>query len=528
MRQAPVVVVPVVGLVAVLSAVLAACSSPVERAATPATGAPPRAPAEPPMSDPLEYRIDRVSWQAGEAIFLRTGIGDPYRTGVPYPIYLALLRAYPDLFGEDPQALAAKFGFVARAADPASPDRDVREGLPLGLHLTDDPITGVPFVVHNCALCHAERLRWPGGEALVVGLGNKRVRVHDYDAAFAAAARRADLDVAHLGPLAAAAAAERGLTWPIDWQLPLLQSTLAALKQRARDRKVFLERTRSGPPGRVAPIEAFALAIGAALDRPIATAPVVGWSKVPDVVGFGARTTLSWDGAGEGPMDILVVEADFAAGVRPAWFWAHPLQGASLSAYLRQPERELPFPGAIDRPLAARGKALFDDNCAPCHGTYAGDGRVRRYDEQIVPLADLGTDPARADALTDEFVAAANDPSLTHDLTRTRRTGGYVPPVLTDVWARAPYGHAGQWPSLTVLATPPERRPTRIVLDLDGPYDLVNVGVHTRAAGAAGEKPRAGEYLHDASTPGLGVLGHPFLADLGADASAVIEYLKTL
>jgi hypothetical protein len=39
----------------------------------------------------------------------------------------------------------------------------------------------------------------------------------------------------------------------------------------------------------------------------------------------------------------------------------------------------------------------------------------------------------------------------------------------------------------------------------------------------------AGAYLHDASRPGFSVAGHPFLADLGADAAAaVIEYLKTL
>jgi hypothetical protein len=386
----------------------------------------------------------------------------------------------------------------------------------------------VPFVVHNCALCHAERVRWPGGEALVVGLGNKRVRVHDYDAAFAEAARRADFDVATLAPLAEAAAKERGVAWSVDWQVPLLKATIAEMKRRAKARRAFLERTRGGPPGRVAPIEAFAVAIGAHLDRPIATAPVVGWSKVPDVVGFGVRTTLSWDGAGEGPMDVLVVEADFAAGVRPAWYWAHPLQGASLGAYLRQPERELPFPGKVDRKLATRGRALFDDNCAPCHGTYTDDGRVRRYDEQIVPLADIGTDPARAMALTDEFVAAANDRSLTHDITRTRRTGGYVPPVLTDVWARAPYGHAGQWPSLAVLALPPDRRPTKIVLQLDATYDLDAVGVRTRAPGGADAKLGAGEYLHDASAPGLGVLGHPFLSDMGTDAKAIIEYLKTL
>jgi hypothetical protein len=63
------------------------------------------------------------------------------------------------------------------------------------------------------------------------------------------------------------------------------------------------------------------------------------------------------------------------------------------------------------------------------------------------------------------------------------------------------------------------------VLELDAPYDLDAVGVATRAPGAP---LGAGEFLQDAAQPGLSNVGHPFLADLGGDAPAVIEYLKTL
>ena len=65
---------------------------------------------------------------------------------------------------------------------------------------------------------------------------------------------------------------------------------------------------------------------------------------------------------------------------------------------------------------------------------------------------------------------------------------------------------------------------------LDAPYDLERVGVTARTAtGGAAPALGPGEYLHDGAAPGLGVLGHPFLADLGADdAALVIEYLKTL
>ncbi|HEY1556748.1 MAG TPA: hypothetical protein VGF94_18055 [Kofleriaceae bacterium] len=503
-------------------ALIAACSapSPAVVIAAPTTRAAPT----PLMSDPAEYDIARISRQAGKTIFARTGIGDPYRTGLPYPIFLALQRAFPKTLGASTDELARKFGFVARAADPTSDDLDVRAGLPLGMHLTVDPLTNVPFVVTNCALCHAERLRWPGGEATVIGLANKRVRVHAYDAAFAQITREPGFSAERLGHLASEAAAANHVTWPEAYKDAIVGATMAALRQRAADRADLHARVAGGPPGRVATIESFALVLAQLTGRHVDSAPVVGWAKVPDVIGFAQRTTLSWDGSGQGPMDLLAVEADVAAGVRVEWMQHHPFQGASLGAYLRQPEPRPAFPGKLDRALAERGHKLFDDDCAPCHGHYA-NGRALDYDEQVVPLEEVGTDPARAQAATASFERAANDPALTLGYTKFVRSAGYVPPVLTNAWARAPYGHAGQWPSLAVLAMPPANRPRRVVLQLDAPYDLDAVGVATRAPGAPlGD----GEYLQDAAQPGLSNAGHPFLADLGGDAAAVIEYLKTL
>ena len=502
--------------------VLAACSAPAAESGAPTIAK--RAP-ELPMSEPAEYDIDRISRGAGEAIFTRTGIGDPYRTGVPYPIFLALLRAFPQTFGADTNALAQKFGFVARTADPASDDADVRAGLPIGMHLTTDPITTVPFVVTSCALCHAERLRWQGGDATIIGLGNKRVRIHAYDAAFSAITTQKSFTVEKLGRLAREAAHEQKIAWPDQYADALVAGTIAALRTRATDRAELHELAAHGPPGRVATIEAFVPALRELSGKPVAFGRDVGWAKVPDVIGFRNRVTLSWDGSGEGPMDLLAVEADIAAGVRVAWMERHPWQGASLGTYLRQPGLRPTFPGKFDRGLAERGKLLFEKHCADCHGLYARDGDAIDYDEQIIALADIGTDPARVSSASDSFERVANDRELTRGYTKFRRTYGYVPPVLTNVWARGPYGHAGQWPSLAVLAMPPDQRPAKFVVDLDAPYDLVTVGVASHAPGGT---LRAGEYLHDASKPGFSVAGHPFLAELGNDAAAVIEYLKAL
>jgi hypothetical protein len=480
-----------------------------------------------PMSDPDEYRIDTVSWSAGETIFTRTGIGDPYRTGIPYPLFLAMLRAYPDVLGSDAATFAKRFGFVERGHPVAkSADLDAREGVPIGMHLTVDPLTDTPFLVTNCSLCHAERVRWPGGEKLVFGIGNKRVRLHAYEAALVEIALRPDFDAGRLAPLADASAQAHDVVWSPDVSSAILEAAVRSFRTWAEGRIELAARTKGGAPGLVDVVDEFALAIGHALGRDIATSPLVGWSKVPDVVGYAQRTTLSWDAVTQGSMDALVVEADFAAGVRPDWFWKHPLQGASLSAYLRDPRRELPFPAPIDTTLATIGKAKFEEACSGCHGTYRADGTVLSYAERVVPIDAVGTDPARAFAPTDAFVAAANDEKLTLGLTKTRRTGGYVPPVLTSVWARAPYGHAGQWPTLAFLAIRPDARPKSYVVDFDAPLDLKSVGVVFRTTDAP---LGAGETRRDATQPGASGAGHPFLANLAdKDAAAVIEYLKTL
>ncbi|HUS28798.1 MAG TPA: hypothetical protein VMZ53_09815 [Kofleriaceae bacterium] len=500
---------------------LAACSAP---AAAPAPASPVKRAAELPMSEPAEYDIDRISRAAGEDIFVRTGIGDPYRTGVPYPIFVALMRVFPETFGKDTHELSQKFGFVERAPDAASSDPDVRAGLPIGMHLTIDPITRVPFVVTSCAVCHVEQVRWQGGAATVVGLGNKRVRIHDYDAAFSAITTRRELTADKMSRVAREAARDGAITWPDEYADALVAGTLSALRARAKEREELVVKAAHGLPGRVATIEAFVPALRALSGKHVDYAHDTGWAKIPDVIGFRHRTTLSWDASGEGPMALLLVEADIAVGARIEWFERHPFQGASLDAFLRQPAARPKFPRALDRALVEKGKALFEQHCADCHGTYAADGDAIDYDEPIVALADIGTDPVRASAATETFERVANDRDLTRGYTRFRRTFGYVPPVLTNVWMRAPYGHAGQWPSLAVLAMPPDKRPTKYVVDTEALYDLDAVGIATHPAAPL----QPGEYLYDAGKPGYSVAGHPFLADLGKDASAVIAYLESL
>ncbi len=480
------------------------------RAATPTC--PPVATADlPPLwSEPEEY-VDRpISREAGADYFLRTGVGDPYGAGMALPVFLGLASAYPKLLGGDFRGFDRIVGTFPEsdAAGPATP--------PLGLHLTRDPNSGVSFVVANCQLCHAAKLRLPGGDRIVSGLGNPRIRIHAWDAALARIARDETLTIDRLLALADAAAKRYALVWPSDTGRAVVDNTLRLMRERDRargDDALALERA---PTGRVATIESFMMAMNHQAGTKLARPSKPGWAKVPDVIGFRVRDTLSWDGVGVGSPNALAAEADFAFGVRPIWYDRHRHIGTSLFLYLRSFERTLAFPGKIDGALATRGRVAFEATCARCHGTYSLVEGARRttYREQVIPLGEIGTDPARANAVTQAFVDATNAMPITRGLTLTSSTHGYVPPVLHDVWARAPYGHAGQWPDLHVLATAPAKRPKRVVLELDAPYDLDAVGIPFR------ESPDA---------PEIDPAGHAYLAELPPDErAAVLEYLKTL
>src|SRR5262249_39524234 len=50
------------------------------------------------------------------------------------------------------------------------------------------------------------------------------------------------------------------------------------------------------------------------------------------------------------------------------------------------------YPFTIDKAKAAKGEAIFKENCAKCHGTY---GEKWTYPNKVIPLSEIGTDPNR-------------------------------------------------------------------------------------------------------------------------------------
>jgi hypothetical protein len=196
------------------------------------------------------------------------------------------------------------------------------------------------------------------------------------------------------------------------------------------------------------------------------------------------------------------------------------------------------YPFAIDRPLAAKGEAVFADHCAKCHGTY---GEKWTYPNKVVPLAEIGTDPTRHAGVDIAYGKAYSESWFGKESAgwfvpgkQLRWTPGYQAPPLDGVWATAPYFHNGSVPTLAGVLNSKARpklftRSFRTeVLD----YNLANAGWKVTELkepppeSAPGSEKRK---VYDTSKPGRSNAGHTYGDDLtDAERAAVLEYLKTL
>ena len=183
----------------------------------------------------------------------------------------------------------------------------------------------------------------------------------------------------------------------------------------------------------------------------------------------------------------------------------------------------------LDTEAAARGAAVFEGRCAGCHGATCGeDGGA--YASPVIPLAEIGTDPVRAEAFTDTEQAWINA-SWYGQAHPVDNTDGYLAPVLAGVWATAPYFHNGSVPDLRGVLDS-AKRPTRWRRTgaAEDDYDTEHVGWrYTAVDTPVGQGDIDTRRVYDTTVPGLGNCGHTFGDALSEEERAdLLEFLKTL
>ena len=176
------------------------------------------------------------------------------------------------------------------------------------------------------------------------------------------------------------------------------------------------------------------------------------------------------------------------------------------------------FPFPIDQAKAARGKAIYESNCASCHAF--GSPQTG----QVTPIDVVGTDRHRLDSFTEPLVNKFHSyetPPFKFDA--YRKTNGYSNTPLDGVWARAPYLHNGSVPTLWDLLDPAWKRPTVFYTGYDV-YDPKMVGFVTSGP----EAERTG-FRYEVCMPGNSNVGHTFGTELTDDEKwDLIEFMKTL
>jgi mono/diheme cytochrome c family protein len=481
--------------------------------------------AEPERSESVELAAPPGTSEELLASLLDDDLNAGAAGGVPTALVEALVERDPLGLGRTPDEFYARYGAL-RARGRARP-----------VGITEREVLGARILNYNCFDCHC-------GEEdgkLVVGAPNRTLDLTDFlrtvITTTRAVVRESDSSAEGIRDLVSAARAyhrARGERLsPADaLAVAVWAEGFARLPERENEPPYGPGRTVVTAPYRVLRFHM----------SPGPYAPV----KPPDLFGVRARTNLLWTGNEHYDPDVLPEEKIARNGLLVPWVQLDPLTREPapddrivrrLSRYRRMAfllARATPPPAPAPpddrRALHERGRAVFEETCSRCHGRYSQTEehgrlatRVFSYEERLVPVARVGTDPSYEASNDDEFVRRIDATPIGKLYKRVAPEHTYVARPLLGLRLRFPYLHNASVPSLRALLTPPPERPARFWVGRDAPLDPDACGY----SGEAPSGPRA--RLRDTTLPGNRAIGHPFGTTLAPEEKrALIEYLKTL
>jgi hypothetical protein len=442
---------------------------------------------------------------------------------VPTVLLEALCELEPGRFGKDVKQLYERFGYLSLEDDD----------LPVGV--TEKRVLGVRIRNYNCLACHA------GTEdgKLVVGAPNRTLDFTGfYEEVFAATVRSVDDECKPRAWTRLVAAARKARHLHHERLSAVEAASLVSFAEAIARRDLRRTSKNEFGPGRTVVTAAYRrLRFG--MD-PGPFAPV----KPPDLFGVRARRSLLWTGNERYDPDVPAAERIARNGLLVPWVQVHPfLQKpvpdevivSRLDRHRRMADLLVeatppPAPLPASRSLHERGRAVFEETCSRCHGTYRQEealGRlvttVASYDEKLVPVEKVGTDPAYDASQDDEFNRKVGATPIGRLYAATPTGHTYVARPLLGVRLRFPYLHNASVPSLRAMLTPPEQRPRAFWVGADAPLDDDACGY------GRGEPrgPRAQE--RDTSIDGNRSTGHPFGTTLGEEEKkALLAYVRSL
>lgn len=527
--------------------------------------------------------------------------------GLHYDWFTALELPFSQQRFASPEYLA-RFGFLIDPSQKPTPNNP--GNLPVGFARHQNPGSADTFLDITCAACHTGELRFNGQAVRIDGGSAQHVlpsSVPTLRGGSFGQALVASLAATYYNPWKFERFARQVLAGDYDSRRQQLRNEFKAsldtfLKVAWNDTHRGLYPTEEGPGrtdafGRIANAS-FGDAISPDNYR-VANAPV----DYPQLWDMWTFDWVQWNGSAQQPMARNIGEAlgvgatlnffdrdgqpfkgddryPSSVRVRDLHLIEETLQRLAPPAW---PEELL---GPIDKPLAAKGRTLFSENCAGCHvpRTTQGEGRNVQH-LKMLPVEYIGTDPGAANNIADhrydltalqwnpaELGQLDVEPKPTHPLdlsqmsvakglayvtafvaNRAYREAGITPaerpemdgfglPIsvrelraykarpLAGVWATPPFLHNGSVPSLYQLLSPQDERSTTFYKGTFE-YDPKHLGYRTEAFTNA--------FLFDTRITGNHNSGHEFRAGkLGngvigrllqpQERWALLEYLKVL
>ena len=529
--------------------------------------------------------------------------------GLRYAWFNALELPFSQQRFASPEYLA-RFGFLIDPGQKATPDNP--GNLPVGFARHQNPGSQDEFLDISCAACHTGELRFNGQAIRIDGGSAQHVlpsSVPTLKGGSSGQALVASLTSTYLNPWKFERFARNVLGDDYDARHPQLREEFKAslvtfVKVAWNDTHRGLYPTEEGPGrtdafGRIANAT-FGDAISADNYR-VANAPV----DYPQLWDMWTFDWVQWNGSAQQPMARNIGES-LGVGATLSFFDANgqPLKGDGRypsSVRLRDlhqieetlqrlkppawPEELL---GAVDKPLAAKGRELFRENCAGCHlpRTVESDGRWVQH-LKMLPVDFIGTDPGAANNIADHrfdlsalqwdlaelkqldvhlqpapaepldlsqlssakglaYITAfvgnrayrdANIPAAEQPAMNgfglpigVRELRAYKARPLAGVWATAPFLHNGSVPSIYQLLSPQDERATTFYKGTFE-YDPQHLGYRTEAF--------TNGFVFDTRITGNHNSGHEFRAGQRGNGVigrllqpqerwALLEYLKVL
>jgi mono/diheme cytochrome c family protein len=529
--------------------------------------------------------------------------------GLRYDWFNALELPFSQRRFASPEYLA-RFGFLIDTSQKATPNNP--GNLPVGFARHQNPGSQDEFLDITCAACHTGELRFNGQAIRIDGGSAQHVlpsSVPTLKGGSFGQAMVASLTSTYLNPWKFDRFARNVLGEDYDARHQQLREDFKAslvtfVKVAWNDTHRGLYPTEEGPGrtdafGRIANAT-FGDAISADNYR-VANAPV----DYPQLWDMWTFDWVQWNGSAQQPMARNIGES-LGVGATLSFFDANgqPLKGdgrypssvrlrdlhqiEETLQRLKPPAWPEALLGAVDKPLAAKGRELFGENCAGCHlpRTVESDGRWVQH-LKMLPVDFIGTDPGAANNIADHRfdlsalqwdlaelkqldVHLQPTPTEPLDLSRlssakglayitafvgnrayvdanipaaeqpamngfglpigVRELRAYKARPLAGIWATAPFLHNGSVPSIYQLLSPQDERATTFYKGTFE-YDPQHLGYRTEAF--------TNGFVFDTRITGNHNSGHEFRAGQRGNGVigrllqpqerwALLEYLKVL